>query len=64
MGLLDIKNFENFIDRRQSRFSPTLAVDNGVPTFNEIYAPTDGFILSVGIIWKPFGNHGEHHDDD
>ncbi|WP_438961198.1 TonB-dependent receptor [Nonlabens sp.] len=73
MGLLVMKNFEwghlyanfeNFTDRRQSRFSPTLAVYNGVPTFNEIYAPTDGFILSLGVIWKPFGNHEEHHDDD
>ncbi len=73
MGLLVMKNFEwghlyanfeNFTDRRQSRFSPTLAVDNGIPTFNEIYAPTDGFILSLGVIWKPFGNHSEHHDDD
>ncbi len=73
MGLLVMKNyewghlytnFENFTDRRQSRFSPTLATNNGVPTFNEIYAPTDGFILSLGVIWKPFGNHEEHHDDD
>jgi outer membrane receptor for ferrienterochelin and colicins len=78
MGLLVMKNFdwgnvffnfENLTDRRQSRFSPTVAVDiSGIPTFNEIYAPTDGFILSAGIIWKPFGNtshHGHgHHDDD
>ena len=73
MGLLVMKNyewghlyanFENFTDRRQSRFSPTLATNNGVPTFNEIYAPTDGFIFSLGVIWKPFGNHEEHHDDD
>lgn len=77
MGLLVMKNFywgnvffnfENLTDRRQSRFSPTVAVDiSGIPTFNEIYAPTDGFILSAGIIWKPFGNashHGHGHHDD
>ena len=77
MGLLVMKNFdwgnlymnfENLTDRRQSRFSPTVTTDiTGVPTFNEIYAPTDGFILSAGIIWKPFGNkshHGHGHHDD
>lgn len=77
MGLLVMKNydwgnvfvnFENFTDRRQSRFSPTVTTDiSGVPTFNEIYAPTDGFIFSAGIIIKPFGNkshHGHGHHDD
>lgn len=56
-------NFENFTDRRQSRFSPLVAPPHDNPTFPEIYAPTDGFIFSVGIIIKPFGNHSEHHDD-
>jgi iron complex outermembrane receptor protein len=56
-------NFENFTDRRQDRFSPTVQNTNGTPVFNELYAPNDGFILSVGVIWKPFGNHDEHHDD-
>ncbi len=72
MGLLVMKNFkwghlftnfENFTDRRQSRFTPTLNVNsNGIPSFNEIYAPTDGFIFSIGVILKPFGTM-EHHDD-
>ncbi len=57
-------NFENFTDRRQSRFSPLVTPPHENPTFPEIYAPTDGFIFSVGIIIKPFGNHSEHHDDD
>lgn len=24
----------------------------------------DGFFFSLGVIWKPFGNHAEEHDDD
>ena len=53
-------NFENFTDRRQSRFSPLVLPPHDNPEFLEIYAPTDGFIFSVGIIIKPFGNE----DDD
>ena len=53
-------NFENFTDRRQSRFSPLVLPPHENPEFPEIYAPTDGFIFSVGIIIKPFGN--EDHD--
>ncbi|WP_378173784.1 TonB-dependent receptor plug domain-containing protein [Aquimarina sp. SS2-1] len=69
MGLLGMRNFswgtlfvnfENFTDRRQSRFSPLVLPPNNDPTFPEIYAPTDGFILSAGIIIKPFGQK-EHH---
>ena len=53
-------NFENFTDRRQSRFSPLVLPPHENPVFPEIYAPTDGFIFSLGIIIKPFGN--EDHD--
>ena len=69
MGLLVMRNFklgsvfvnfENFTDRRQSRFSPLVLPPHENPVFPEIYAPTDGFIFSVGLIIKPFGN--EHHD--
>lgn len=56
-------NFENFTDRRQSRFSSLVTPPHSNPTFPEIYAPTDGFIFSLGIIIKPFGNHTEHHDE-
>jgi len=49
-------NFENFTDRRQSRFSPLILPPHENPEFPEIYAPTDGFVFSVGIIIKPFGN--------
>ena len=69
MGLLVMRNFklgsvfvnfENFTDRRQSRFTPLVLPPHENPVFPEIYAPTDGFIFSVGLIIKPFGN--EHHD--
>ncbi|PCE66382.1 TonB-dependent receptor [Sediminicola luteus] len=69
MGLLVMRNFklgsvfvnfENFTDRRQSRFSPLVLPPHENPVFPEIYAPTDGFIFSVGLIIKPFGNE-EHH---
>ncbi len=69
MGLLAMRNFnfgsvflnfENFTDRRQSRFSPLVLPPHENPEFPEIYAPTDGFIFSVGLIIKPFGN--EDHD--
>lgn len=68
MGLLAMRNFkfgsvfvnfENFTDRRQSRFTPLVLPPHENPEFPEIYAPTDGFIFSVGILLKPFGN-----DDD
>lgn len=52
-------NFENITDRRQSRFSPLVLPPHENPEFPEIYAPTDGFIFSAGIIIKPFGNQ-EH----
>ncbi|AXT59662.1 TonB-dependent receptor [Aquimarina sp. AD10] len=67
MGFLAMKNFkwgsafanfENFTDRRQSRYSPLVLPPNDNPTFTEIYAPTDGFIVSLGVILKPFGNKG------
>lgn len=69
MGLLIIKpfewgkiyvNFENFTDVRQSKFSPEVFPPFESPNFAEIYAPVDGFILSLGLIVKPFGSE-EHH---
>ena len=52
-------NFENFTNIRQSKFSPLVLPPQETPTFTEIYAPTDGFIFSVGVIIKPFGNEDE-----
>ncbi len=55
-------NFENFTDRRQARFSSEVSPPHENPIFNEIYAPTDGFIFSAGVVLRPFGNHHhEHH---
>ena len=48
-------NFENFTDRRQNRFSPEVLGTVQNPVFPEIYAPTDGFVFTVGISIKPFG---------
>jgi len=65
MGLLVMRNlkwgsiytnFENFTDVRQSRFSPLVLPPHEYPIFPEIYAPTDGFIFSIGLILKPFSN--------
>lgn len=53
-------NFENFTDRRQSRYSPETLPPHQNPHFTEIYAPTDGFIITVGIVINPFGRE-EHH---
>ena len=55
-------NFENFTDVRQSKYSPVVLPPVSNPSFPEIYAPTDGFIFSLGILIKPFGN--EDDDDD
>ena len=53
-------NFENFTDRRQSRFQSEVLPPHDNPVFAEIYAPTDGFILSVGVVIKPFGEEHGH----
>ncbi|MGB1207347.1 MAG: TonB-dependent receptor [Chitinophagales bacterium] len=56
-------NFENFTDRKQSRFSEEVSTvaNHNMPVFREIYAPTDGFIFTAGVVIKPFGNKHEHH---
>jgi iron complex outermembrane receptor protein len=68
MGLLVMRNFklgsvyvnfENFTDRRQSRFSPLVLPPHDNPVFPEIYSPTDGFIFSLGLLIKPFGNEDD-----
>ncbi len=53
-------NFENFTDRRQSRFSTLDLPPHENPTFPDIYAPNDGFIFSLGVILRPFGNKHHH----
>jgi len=72
MGLLVMRNFEkfsayvnfeNFTDTRQSQFQPMFTGSVNNPDFAEIWAPTDGFIFSIGMSWYVFGReeHG-HHD--
>ena len=53
-------NFENFTDRRQSRFQSEVLPPHDNPVFAEIYAPMDGFFLSVGVVIKPFGEEHGH----
>ena len=54
-------NFENFTDRRQNRFSPEVLGTVQNPIFQEIYAPTDGFVFTIGVHLKPFGREHNHH---
>jgi iron complex outermembrane receptor protein len=42
-------NFENFTDTRQSKFGPIYTGSLGNPTFVDIYAPVDGFVINGGI---------------
>lgn len=45
-------NFENFLDTRQTKFDTiyTGTIDN--PTFRDIYAPVDGFVINGGTKLK------------
>ena len=55
-------NFENFTDQRQSRLvGSVVKPPHENPTFDQLFAPTDGFIFSVGVI---FSLGGEHEHDD
>lgn len=42
-------NFENFLDSRQTRFSNIYTGTQLQPTFRDIYAPLDGFVVNAGI---------------
>jgi len=57
-------NFENFTDTRQSQFSPEVLGTIQNPIFQEIYAPTDGFVFTFGVHLKPFGRESHHHGHD
>ncbi|MEM8900470.1 MAG: TonB-dependent receptor plug domain-containing protein, partial [Bacteroidota bacterium] len=69
MGLRQFKhfslflNFENFIDTRQSRYQDIVLPPVSSPTFAEIWAPTDGFVVNGGFIWNLFAKeeHDHHH---
>ncbi|ASK32350.1 hypothetical protein CEY12_20680 [Chryseobacterium sp. T16E-39] len=42
-------NFENFLDSRQTRFDTIYTGTVTNPTFRDIYAPLDGFLINGGI---------------
>lgn len=42
-------NFENFLDTRQSRFDAIYTGSISNPTFRDIYAPVDGFVINGGL---------------
>lgn len=42
-------NFENFTDRRQTRFDTIYTGSISNPDFRDIYAPLDGFVMNAGI---------------
>jgi iron complex outermembrane receptor protein len=42
-------NFENFLDARQTRFDTIFTGPVTNPTFRDIYAPVDGFVMNGGI---------------
>lgn len=48
-------NFENFTDTRQNKYSAEVLGTNKKPIFQELYAPTDGFVFTIGVHIKPFG---------
>lgn len=43
-------NFENFTDRRQTRFDTIHTGTISNPIFRDIYAPLDGFVMNAGVI--------------
>ena len=42
-------NFENITDTRQGRFTQVVFPPHQLPTFSEIYAPTEGRVINGGI---------------
>ena len=42
-------NFENFTDRRQTRFDTIYTGSRTSPEWRDIYAPLDGFVGSIGV---------------
>lgn len=45
-------NFENFTDTRQTKFESIYTGSISDPTFRDIYAPVDGFVINGGIKLK------------
>jgi len=45
-------NFENFTDTKQQNYQSMIEGPHNDPTFTDIWAPTDGFVLNTGILIK------------
>lgn len=45
-------NFENFLDTRQTQFDTIYTNTISNPTFRDIYAPVDGFVINGGLKLK------------
>jgi iron complex outermembrane receptor protein len=44
-----VLNFEDLTDTRQTRFGPVVMPPVADPTFKEIYAPLEGFMVNVAV---------------
>lgn len=42
-------NFENFLDTQQTNYGPVVLGPRAMPTFAEVWAPTDGFVVNGGV---------------
>lgn len=42
-------NFENFTDTKQTKYEPLVLPPYNNPTFLDIWAPTDGFVINGGV---------------
>lgn len=49
-------NFENFTDTRQSHFQKMVYPPYTDPSFAEIWAPADGIITSIGLMYRFYRN--------
>ena len=47
-----VLNFEDLTDTRQTRFGPVVVPPVTAPTFKEIYAPLEGFMVNVAVKWR------------
>jgi outer membrane receptor for ferrienterochelin and colicins len=47
-----VLNFEDLTDTRQTRFAPVVVPPVTNPTFGEIYAPLEGFIVNFAMKWR------------
>lgn len=45
-------NFENFTDTKQQNYQSMIKGPHNNPSFTDIWAPTDGFVLNTGILIK------------